>query len=278
VDRTRDVNEREDFALLVEPPREGSMLTWDRAQALELTTRDLRDQPEPKAHFDELPESINESPEFTALKKDLDDYLYHNSSVTLLYSSLLDLYSRPRESEREFRMRLQQAARERRDEEIDEITERYEKKIDKVEDRLRREEADLAQQEADLAGRKRETLVSVGESVVGMFLGRRSTRMASTALSKQRQTTKAKLRLEETEEDIAELEEDVEELEAELQEEVAAIRARWEEALAELEEYEVRPRRQDVQISLFGLAWAPHWQITYQDRGGATRTELVEAF
>jgi hypothetical protein len=278
VDRTRDVNEREEFALLADPPRGGSMLTWDRAQALDLTTRDLRDQPEPEAYFDELPASINESPEFTALKKDLDDYLYHNSSVPLLYSPLLDIYSRPKESEREFRMRLQQAARERRDEEIDEITERYEDKIDKVEDRLRREEADLAQQEADLAARKRETLVSVGESVVGMFLGRRSTRMASTALSKQRQTTKAKLRLEETEEDIAELEEDVQELEAELQEEVAAIRARWEEALTELEAYEVRPRRKDVQISLFGLAWTPHWQITYQDRGGATRTELVEAF
>jgi hypothetical protein len=278
VDRTRDVNEREDFALLAEPPRGASMLTWEQAQSLELTAGDLRDQPEPKATFDELSESINESPEFTALQKDLDDHLYHNSSVTLLYSSLLDIYSQPRENEREFRMRLQQVARERRDEEIDEITERYQDKLDKVEDRLRREEADLAQQEADLAARKRETLVSVGESVVGVFLGRRSTRMASTALSKQRQTTKAKLRLEETEEDITELEEDVKELEEELQDEVAAIRARWEEALTELEEYEVRPRRKDVQISLFGLAWTPHWQITYRDRGGATHTELVEAF
>jgi hypothetical protein len=254
------------------------MLTWDQAQSLDLTSRDLRDQGEPEATFDELPESINESPEFTALEKDLDDYLYHNSSVTLLYSPPLDLYSRPRESEREFRMRLQQVARERRDEEIDEITERYEDKIDKVEDRLRREEADLAQQEADLTARKRETLVSVGESVVGMFLGRRSTRMASTALSKQRQTTKAKLRLQETEEDIVELETDVKELEEELQDEVAGIRARWEEALSELEAYEVRPRRKDVQISLFGLAWTPHWQITYRDRGGAAHTELVEAF
>jgi chromosome segregation ATPase len=278
VDRTRDVSEREDFALLAQPPGGAGMLTWDRAQSLDLTVRDLRDQPESNAYFDELPESINESPEFTALEKDLDDHLYHNSSVTLLHSPLLDVYSQPKESEREFRMRLQQVARERRDEEIDEITERYEGKIDKVEDRLRREEADLAQLEADVAARKRETLVSVGESVVGMFLGRRSTRMASTALSKQRQTTKAKLRMEETEEDVAELQKDVEELEEELQEEVAAIRARWEEALTELEEYEVRPRRQDVQISFFGLAWTPHWQITYQDRGGTSRTELVEAF
>ncbi len=278
VDRTRDVDEQEDFALLAEPPGGVGMLTWDQAQSLDLTVRDLRQGAEAEAYFDELPESINESPEFTALRDDLDDYLYHNSRVTLLHSPVLDTYSEPRESERAFRMRLQQIAREKRDEEIDEITERYEDKIERVEDRLRREEADLAQREADVAARKRETLVSVGESVVGMFLGRRSSRMASTALSKQRQASKAKLRLEEAEDDVKELQGDLEDLDAELQEEVASIREQWEEALSELEDYDVRPRRKDVQISFFGLAWTPHWRVTYRDRGGATQTELVEAF
>ncbi len=278
IDRTRNVNEREEFALLGQPPGGASMLTWDRAQPLDLTAHDLRDEPESGAYFDELPESINESTEFTALKKNLDDYLYHNSSVTLLHSPLLDVYSHPSETEREFRMRLQQTARERRDEEIDEITDRYEKKIDTVEDRLRRKEADLAKREADVAARKRETLVSVGETVVGMFLGRRSTRVASTALSKQRMAAQADLRVKETEGDIEKLQQDIEKLEQELQEEVAAIRTRWENALTELEEYEVRPRRQDVRISFFGLAWAPHWHITYQDADGTARTELIEAF
>ncbi|MGD2144625.1 MAG: hypothetical protein PVF54_09140, partial [Anaerolineae bacterium] len=278
VDRHRDVSEREPFALLAQPPEGAGMLTWDQAQPLDLDVRDLRKAGEPEAYFDELPESINESTDFTALKNDLDDYLYHNSSVTLLHSPALDTYSRPDESERELRMRLQQVARERRDEEIDKITERYEDKLERLEDRLRRSEADLSEREVDVAARKRETLVSVGESVVGMFLGRRSTRMASTALSKQRQATKAKLRLEEAAEEVEELKKDVEELEEELQEHVAAIRDRWEEALTDLDEHDVRPRRQDVQINLFGLAWTPHWQIAFQDRGGTSRTELVAAF
>ena len=278
VDRTRDVDEQEDFALLSEPPEGAGMLTWDQAQALDLIVRDLRQEPEEGAYFDELPESINEGPELTALRDDLDDYLYHNSSVTLLHSPVLDVYSEPRETERAFRMRLQQTARERRDEEIDEVTERYEKKLERIEDRLRREEADLAQREADVAARKRETLVSVGESVVGMFLGRRSYRVASTALSKQRQAAKAKLQLEEAKDEVEELQEDIKDLEEDLQEEVAAIRDRWEEALAELESYDVRPRRKDVQIGLFGLAWAPHWRVTYRDRSGATHADLVEAF
>ncbi len=278
VDRTRDVDEQEDFALLAEPPGGAGMLTWDQAQSLDLAARDLRQEPEADAYFDELPESINESPEFTALRDNLDDYLYYNSSVTILHSPALDVYAKPQETERAFRMRLQHVARERRDEEIDEITKRYEKKLDKVEDRLRREEADLAQRQADVSARKRETLASVGESVVGMFLGRRSSRVVSTALSKQRQAEKARLRLEEAKGDVEALQEDLEELEAELQEEVARIRERWEDALAELKEYDVTPRRKDVQIGFFGLAWTPHWQITYQDRGGATHTELVEAF
>ena len=278
VDRTRNVNEREDFALLAEPPGGARMLTWEKAQSLDIALGDLRQRAEEEAVFDELPESINESPEFTSLRDDLSDYLYHNSSVTLLHSAVLEAYSRPGETEREFRMRLQQIARERRDEEIDEITERYDGKLKRLEDRLRREEADLAQRDADVSARKRETLVSVGESVVGMFLGRRSYRMASTALSKQRQAAKAKLQLEEARDDVEALEEDIEELDAELQEEVEATRERWESTLTELEEYEVRPRRKDVQISLFGLAWTPHWRVTYRDRSGSAHTELIEAF
>ncbi len=277
VDRARNVNEQEDFALLAQPPDGPGIMTWDEAHSPDLTAQDLRDEPEGDAYFDALPESMNESPEFTALKRDLDDYLYHNSSLTLLYSPLLDVYSRPHESEQEFRMRLQQIAREKRDERIDEITERYERDLERVEERLRSQEATLAQREADVKGRKQATLVSVGESVVGMFLGRRSLRMASTALSKQRQAAKAELQLEKAQSDVEKLEEDMKQLEEDLREEVAAVRQEWEDALGELETYDVRPRRKDVQIGFFGLAWVPHWLMTYKARNGEMVSELVEA-
>jgi hypothetical protein len=277
-DDRKGVQEREEFALLAQAPENIGVLAWEKAQPLDLELRDLSDRPEPEAHFDELPEQINESKEFTALKNDLDDYLYRNTGVTLLYSPVLETYSQPKENERDFRMRLQQAAREKRDEEIDEINERYEKKFDTLEDRLRRYEAKLAEREADVEARKRATMVSVGESVVGLFLGRRSTRMASTALSKQRQAAQAKLRLEQAEEDVEALQEDIEELEEELQEEVGAIQDRWSEALETFEEVKVTPRRADIQIDLVALTWVPHWRLTYEGRGGILRTDLVAAY
>jgi len=278
VDQRRNVNEHEDFVLLAQPPEGAGLVAWEHAQPLDLEPRDFRDGPEPDAYFDELPESINQARKITGLKKHLSDYLYHNSRLTLLHSPVLDDYSQPNESERDFRVRLQQAAREKRDEEVDEVSERYEKRLGKLQDQLRKAEATLAAKEADVTARKRETLVTVGESVVGMFLGRRSTRVASRALSKQRQTTLAKIKLEEAVANVEALQEDVKELEAELREETTAVRDRWEEALVDFEEVPIKPRRTDVQINLFGLAWAPHWQVTYQGRGGATRIELVPAY
>ena len=278
VDQRRSVSEQEDFALLAQPPVGAGVVAWERAQRLDLAARDLADRAEPDAYFDELPETINQARKISGLKKPLDDHLYHNSSLTLLHSPALDAYSHPGESEREFRLRLQQAAREQRDKEVDKVSARYEKRFDQLQDRLRRAEATLATRDADVTVRKQETLVTVGESVVGMFLGRRSTRTASRALSKHRQAKLAKIKLEEAEANVEALQQDLKDLEAELREQVEAVREQWEEALVDFDEVAVKPRRTDVQISLFGLAWAPHWQITYQDSGGTTRTELVAAY
>lgn len=236
------------------------------------------DRPEPEAYFDELPESVNEAREFNALKKELADHLYRTSSVTLLYSPVLKVYSLPDESERDFRMRLQQAAREERDEEVDKLTRKYEKRLARLEDRLRRAETRLAKKRADAEARKREVLVSVGESVLGMFMGRRSTRMASSALSKYRQSSSAGMAVEEAEEKVEALQQEIAELEQELREEADTITARWDEALREFEEVSVTPRRRDIDVDVFALAWVPHWRITYQGRGGITRTELVPAY
>lgn len=278
VDRTRDVNEQEEFTLLVKAPEKLGIVSWEQARSADVGMGDLRDSPDDTAHFEQLPESLNESPEFTALKNNLNDYLYHNSALVLQYSPLLDAYEKPDETDQAFRMRLRQLAREKRDERVDEITERYDKDLKKIRDRLRRVQADLARREADVRARKQATLVSVGESVVGMFLGRRSMRMASTALSKQRQAAKAKLQLEDAQDEVRELEKDMADLEEELRERVAAIKQEWEDAVDNLESYEVRPRRKDVRISFFGLAWFPHWRITYQISDGKIDTDLVEAF
>jgi len=31
-------------------------------------------------------------------------------------------------------------------------------------------------------------------------------------------------------------------------------------------------------VTLFALAWTPHWQIAYRERSGITQTELLPAY
>ncbi|MEM2907209.1 MAG: hypothetical protein QW739_03930, partial [Candidatus Odinarchaeota archaeon] len=196
----------------------------------------------------------------------------------LLYSPTLKTYSKPGENERDFRTRLQQAARERRDKEIDEINNRYEKKLSALEDRLRRYEAELSQQQVDAAGRRRETIVSLGESVLGIFLGRRSSRITSTSLSKKRQAAKAKIKMEKTKDDVQLLKTEIKQLEGELQKEVEVIKKNWEEVLEKFEEVKITPSRTDIQIDLVTLAWVPYWRLTYKGKDSAVRTELNAAY
>ena len=276
VDRRRHVNEQEYFALIMNPPETG-VVRWEESQPVTVKPEELLTRPEPDAHFDQVPDSINEEREFRAMEKNLEDYLYRNRKITLLYSPLLKFYSQPEESERDFRMRLTQAAREERDEEVEKLTKKYEKRLQKLDDRLRRAEASLAKKKVKASARKREIAVSVGESVLGMFMGRRSTRGASTAMSKYRQQKMATMEVEEAEEKIEVLQQEITELEQELKEETAAITERWDEALEELEKVPVQPRKQDIQVDVFALAWAPHWHTTYQD-GTGTHTEFVPAY
>ncbi len=269
------VNEVEPFVLLAQPPRGVKTLRWERAQALELESRDLLDRPEPDALFDELPESINESSELTALRKELEDHLYRTGSLTLYHNPEVDLYSHPDETERDFRQRVRQAAREARDAEIDALEKKYEAKIVRLQDRLRRAKAKLDKKELAARTRQRDALISAGETVLSLFSGRR--RSVSTAANKLGRISSAKMEVEAAEEDIVTLQEEVEALKEELQEETAAIVERWEQAVDDLEEVAITPRRADVDVALFALAWAPYWLFRYRS-GNVVQTQMVPAF
>lgn len=179
------------------------------------------------------------------------------------------MYSRPGESEREFRIRLAQAARERRDQEVDKLRKRYRPKFDRLRTRLQREKIELAEDQAEYAARKQEEMVSGAETLLGILgiFGRRKS--ISSAMTKRRMTAKAKMDVDESIEEIARLEKALQTLEEELRVEAEAIATKWEETQDDIEPYLVKPRRMDVSIDLAALAWIPYWEIVYEARGQA---------
>jgi hypothetical protein len=281
VDRKRGVSESRQVGLLVQPGELGAIVRWQDADPIDLDPKELEGQPEPDALFGSVPSQLNTASELKALGKDYSDYLYHEEALNLYYNPTLKLYGQPGESEREFKIRAQQLARESRDAEVEKLRKKYEQKLDRLETRLAREQRELAEDQAEYEARKREELISAGEAVIGLLgVGRRrrSTTGISRTARKRRLTTSAKADITESEAEIARLEEDIEEMRQSLEEEAKAITDKWADTLDEIEPYAVKPRRSDVNVELVALAWTPHWEIRYRSAGGSLTHDRVPAW
>jgi hypothetical protein len=278
VDSTRRVDEQQGVSVLLEAGNISGLVRWDRGETLALEPRDMESRPEAEALFGELPDSINTARKLAALSKDFADYLYRNFTFTLFYNPTLKVYSQPGEDQRAFKIRCQQTAREQRDAEVDKLAAKYKTQIDRLQTRLRREEQEMAEDEADYEARKREELLSAGESILGFFMGRRRTTAVSSAARKRRMTSTAKQDILESQYQIEEMKKQLSQLDEDLKTESDEITARWAGTVDEIQEYQIKPRRTDVDVHLVALAWAPYWELSVEDNRGRPRTEVIAAY
>ncbi|MDW8269441.1 MAG: hypothetical protein RMN24_09775, partial [Anaerolineae bacterium] len=183
----------------------------------------------------------------------------------------------PDESERDFKIRLGQVARERRDAEVDALRKRFQPRFDRLQIQLMREQRELEEDKQELTARGREEWLAGAETLAGMLgLGRR--RALSSAATRRRMTAAAKAEVAESEAEIARLQKEIAQLESDLEAEIAAIARRWEEALEGVTTYAVRPKKTDCTVELVALAWLPFWEIGYRTAGGGLSHDRVPAW
>ncbi len=280
----RDIDHRVERVLALPVAEAGLGIDWADALVSNSSLRDLRRASESAAaaqgqgpFFGPVPEPINTARKIKAAEGKFSDYLYYQSRLPVLVHKGLAVVQKPDESERDFKIRLQQAAREARDEEVDALEERYETQIDKLTRRIEQEERDLADKKGERDARLQQEAISAGESVLNFFLGRRSSTIFSRAASKRRMTAKAKAAIDAQAEEIADLEQDKEELQADLKKEADEITRRWEDVLDEVTTEDLAPRRSDVEVTLVALGWLPYWRFE-MDEGLGARSVLVEAY
>jgi hypothetical protein len=281
-DRKRAIDTREEKILLA-PLREGvTAVDWGDAELLPIAPRDLRRQPDAVdasagPFFADAPEQANRATKLDRMRSDLADWLYYNARLRIQGHAGLGLYQAPDERERDFKIRLQQAARERRDAEVDKLKQQFTAQLDKLNAKVRKEEQSLEQAKADHAARKQQEVIGIGETVLSWVLGGRSMRGLSTAASKRRMTARVGMAVEETEKEITELKQQMGELESQLKERTEEITVKWANLLDDLSSEEITPRRSDVDVQMVTLAWLPSWLIRYED-GATSRTATVAAY
>lgn len=282
VDRKRQIDEVLEHQLLVNAPERIGGVDWESGQTLMFDLRDLLDEPElldPEQgpFYAPAPEKGNSGRELKSISKDFADWLYYNSAMPISVHEELELFQKPGEDERSFKMRLQQAARERRDAEVDKLESRAGKAIDKLQDKLRKERRELDEDEAELASRKQQEWIGIGETVLGAVFGRRSRRSLSRVSSNRRMTQRARMDIEESHEEIAELTDEIEELRTTVKEDAEELTLKWAQMLDNITQHELKPRRTDVSIEMLALAWKPLWYIHYTN-GRRKETVIIPAY
>ena len=128
---------------------------------------------------------------------------------------------------------------------------------------MAREERELRGDETELSQRKMEELGTHAENVLGLFGGRKSSRRLSSSLTKRRMTEQAKADVEESEDAIAQYEQDIQALKQERQQTIDEISDRWGDVVNDTSEVTVTPKKADIFVELFGVAWMPYYLVEF---------------
>ncbi len=261
-DAKRQIDEVEQIALLAPPPDDFGRVNWDQSIVLQSDPRSILSAPDHPENvpvkYAAVPETLNSAAELKSVKKEVADFLYQNKSITLLEYPELNAYQSTGEPAEAFRMRLMQLAREERDDEVDQIQDKYETKFERIADRIRREENRLEEKQAELRHRKTAEIVGVAETIFSVFAGRRR-RSISAVTTKSRMRRKASQSVQSIEDELQDLQEDYLKLEDELADQIKTIQHKWDSLEEGTKKKKITPRRTDVKVDSVSLVWQPIW-------------------
>jgi hypothetical protein len=276
--RVSGVSAEQRAVRLASPPEGPGLLRWDESEEVSLDPRELAGHGDEGAQYGDLAPGLDTARGLNNLSKDFVDYVYRNVKVSVLQNSALKLYSSVGESETDFEARCKKAADEAYDEGAAALQKQYETRLKRIDDKLEREKRELAQDETDLAARTQDEVLSAGETLLGLFSGRKLSTAVSKASRKRGQTSQAKADVEESKQAIAALEKERQDLQDELEKELEALRDQWDDVASQVETVEISPSRTDVSLELFGIGWRPVWEIGYDDGQGRTVKTRTPAF
>jgi len=244
------------------PIQASGVVAWNDGTASAVRLADLQASPAGPAQYAALPPAAGKPKSYQTWNKEFALWLLQTQKVEVWKSPQLNRMSNPGESERDFRVRLQQAAREQRDEATERLRKSYAPKTAALQEHLRRAEQ-ARQREAEQAKAAHiQTAISVGATLLGAFLGRKtisatSLGRASTAARGVGRSIKEAQDAARAGETIEALKRQLEELEAEFKREADAVAAKMDPLTERLEAVTLMATKSNIAVKLLGLAWLP---------------------
>jgi hypothetical protein len=246
---------------------------WAAAAETVYGASDLEREPEPNALFAPLPAQASKARNYDSWRKSFVTWIYGTKKLEVLRSADPALVSAPGESEGQFRVRLQQAAREGRDQAVERLRQQYAPRLATLQERLRRAQAARDREAGQAAAAKMQTAISFGSTLLGAFMGRKAVSLstigrATTAARGVGRSMKEAEDVRRADESVEAVQQQIDAIEADLREQTSALEATM--ANGPLERLAVAPKKSGIEAQVVALTWVPCWE----DATGA-RTEAL---
>jgi phage host-nuclease inhibitor protein Gam len=236
--------------------------SWDDAQAADDWQPDFDQAPESATAFATLPTPLAKAKQYAAQATALKDYLYRTNKLTLWKAPALKQVSEPNESEGDFRVRISQSNKERRDLDIEKLRAKYAPKLAAVQEQIRKAEQRVEKEHEQSKGQMLTAALSVGSSILGAMFGRKlatatnlgravsSAKAASKVMNEKADVNRAQ-------ETVGALTEKFNQLNTEFEAEVTKLQAAASAEAIELQEITVSPKKSDITVTRIALLWTP---------------------
>ena len=233
---------------------------WDAASPVDVAPELLeRDAPD-EAAYAVVPAPALKAKNYDAWSKQFVTALTTKEALEVLRSPSTDEISRPDESERDFRARLQQASRESRDRTLEALRRKYAPRQAAIDEKLRRAQQAEERESQQATGQKLQTMISVGATLMSALMGRKAITAttigrATTAARGMSRTMKESEDITRAKDTVQVLNEQRQALEDELKLETATLESAGDPATETFERVTVKPKRANVAVKLVALIW-----------------------
>ena len=210
------------------------------------------------AKFYPLPFFIEEMKDFNTVENEFKDSLSRTKRLDLYTSKEFKLLSQPGEDLSSFKLKILELLRERKDEEVDKLRVKFKGKEEILQKKYNRLLEKLGKEETDTKTATTESVLSLGATLLGAFLGRTKVGNLSsgmTGLRRANRIFKEKKDVSLVKNQIEELTKDIEKLEGELNEKIVEISDKLNIDNYEIETLSLQPRKTDISNIYVSLLW-----------------------
>jgi hypothetical protein len=235
---------------------------WEASAAVSEADLELEDAPPAAARFETAADALRRATSYKTWSTALKDHLYAAQTLTLWRCPALKQASQPDESEGDFRIRISQKAKELRDEEVEQLRQKYAAKVKSLESKIGTAEERVAREKSQYQQSMLDTALSFGGSVIGALFGRKiasagNVQKAATGVSRAGRTVRERGEAARAGEKVEDLRQQLGDLEAELESEIDKIKENYQSESLQLEEVAVRPRKSDLRVVELSVVWLP---------------------